>query len=78
MLDRLRSLRAPVCFTLGACAVLVVCGGCYKRVVKAEGIGADGMAVQPSNRSNSLVDKAIFGSDERTNSKRPSGYTPRD
>lgn len=78
MPDRRRHLRAPALCTLGACVVLVVCGGCYKRVVKAEGIGADGMAVQPSNRSNSLVDKALFGSDERTNTKRPTGYTPRD
>ncbi|MBX3362870.1 MAG: hypothetical protein KF912_00380 [Phycisphaeraceae bacterium] len=60
------------------CAASAASSGCYKRVVKAEGIGAEGVAVQNSNRSNSLVDRAVFGSETKSNPRRPSGYTPRD
>ncbi|MGH7242430.1 MAG: hypothetical protein ACREJD_03315 [Phycisphaerales bacterium] len=43
------------------CAVCVVAlAGCYERVVRAEGLGAQGVAVQKPYRSEGPLDKAVF------------------
>jgi len=55
-------------WTLGpAVAVLAIgcASGCYERVVRAEGLGAQGIAVQKPYRSETKLDHAIdsgFGS----------------
>lgn len=73
-----RRSRLPLAVVALSAGVLCF-GGCYKRVVNAEGIGADGIQVQQPNRSNSLVDRAIFGSDKpAARTDRAPGYTPRD
>lgn len=38
-------------------AAMGVCGGCYERTVSAKGLGATGMTIQPSNRSNTALDR---------------------
>ena len=65
--------------TLGVATLLICLPGCYKRVVHADGIGAEGIEIKQSNRSNSLLDKAVFGDDTpgKKASTRPSGYTPK-
>lgn len=49
--------------------MLVLCGvlaigsaGCYERVVRAEGLGAQGIAVQKPYRSETPLDKAVDNS----------------
>lgn len=34
--------------------------GCYERVIEASGPGADTVNVQPSERSNTWLDRAVF------------------
>lgn len=44
-----------------ACGILVVgASGCYERVVRAEGLGTQGVAVQKPYRSETALDKALF------------------
>ena len=59
---------------------IVLLPGCYKRVVHADGIGADGIEVKQPNRSNSALDRAVFGDDSpgKNRANRPTGYTPKD
>lgn len=58
--------------------VLATHTGCYKRVVKAEGIGASTMTVQPPGRTQGPIDRAVYGGESSgTRKNRPSGYTPR-
>lgn len=78
MPDRARHRQALCVLAIIALAAPFVSGGCYKRVVAAEGIGADQMDVQAPNRSNTALDKAIFGSDTKSNKRRPEGYRPHD
>lgn len=47
---------------LVACAAgLCVLGGCYERVIKAHGLGADHLAVQKPYASNTALDNALMG-----------------
>jgi hypothetical protein len=65
---------------LWAAAVIVLAThtGCYKRVVKAEGIGASTMTVQEPTRTQGPIDRAVYGGESSSTRKnRPSGYTPR-
>ncbi len=78
MLYRSRCRRLVWISALGACSMLACSVGCYKRVVKAEGFGADGVTVQQPNRSDTAIDRAIFGGEPKANSRRPGGYTNRD
>lgn len=40
---------------------LTSAGGCYERVVKAKGLGADSVTVQESYQENSKLDNWLFG-----------------
>lgn len=48
---------APVAALLGTLAAL---SGCYQRVVDASGPSADTVNVQPSERSDTWLDRAVF------------------
>lgn len=73
-----RSLRVLVPTALAASIAFLP--GCYKRVVHADGIGAEGIEVKQSNRSNSALDRAVFGDDSpgKNRANRPAGFTPKD
>lgn len=76
---RARPFAAHAAPLLMALACSLSLPGCYKRVVHADGIGAEGIKVEQSNRSNSLLDRAVFGSDKPDKGKnRPPNYTPKD
>lgn len=72
------SRRLAACLAGLSLLALIPAAGCYRRVVKAEGIGASGMAVQKEYRANSALDRAVFG-DERSeqHKDRPPGFKPR-
>ena len=48
---------------LGA-ATLLLSGGCYEKVTRAEGFGADRITTEDPNRNQGPVDKLIFGEDQ--------------
>jgi len=54
----------------------VVLSGCYERVVRAEGLGAQGVAVQKPYRSETKLDKAFDGNGGGTTSSSSSVTTP--
>ncbi|MBN8596253.1 MAG: hypothetical protein J0L78_01130 [Planctomycetes bacterium] len=53
-------------------------GGCYERVVRAEGLGAQGIAVQKPYRSETSLDKAVdngFGTPSSNSTSAPRAPT---
>lgn len=42
--------------------------GCYERVVRAEGLGAQGIAVQKPYRSETALDRAVFPEPKKSDS----------
>ncbi len=51
-------------------ATVGVLGGCYERVIRAKGLGAEGMHVQKPYSSNTALDNALMGSPEDPGSTR--------
>lgn len=49
-----------IVITLTCGVFLAAVAGCYERVVRAEGLGAQGVAVQKPYRSETALDKALF------------------
>lgn len=45
-------------------------GGCYQRVTRARGLGADTVQVSEPYQENYKIDDWIFGSEERQNNSR--------
>lgn len=39
--------------------------GCYRKVVRAEGIGTEQIDTQEGNRSNNAIDRFFYGEEER-------------
>ncbi|MBX3388456.1 MAG: hypothetical protein KF691_03260 [Phycisphaeraceae bacterium] len=58
-------VRVMVAFTCGA--LVGGLAGCYERVVRAEGLGAQGVAVQKPYRSETALDKAFFPENRSSN-----------
>jgi hypothetical protein len=54
----------------------VALSGCYERVVRAEGLGAQGVAVQKPYRSETKLDKAFDGNGGGSSSSSSSVATP--
>lgn len=59
---------------LGAAAAA---GGCYERVTRAEGFGADRISTEAPNRTQGPVDELIFGKDAQDVRTGPSGAARR-
>ncbi len=57
----------PCGLVLPAIAVLALQTGCYKKVVGAEGFGADRIPVEQSDRPDGPIDKLIFGDEKKPN-----------
>ena len=65
---RLRSSSSPLLMSLAALAVaMVALPGCYERVTRAKGFGADGVAVSEPYQETSKLDNWIFGEEPKRN-----------
>lgn len=65
-----QSTASPILIgaTVLICASLAL-PGCYQRVVKAKGLGADSVTVQESYQESSKLDDWLFGPEVRPSSK---------
>lgn len=64
MADSRRTRTRAICGTVGlvcACAALT---GCYHRVTRAEGFGADRITTEEPNLKQGPLDSLIFGQDK--------------
>lgn len=69
------SLRFALALGVAGCFGV---GGCYERVVRAEGLGAQGIAVQKPYRSETSLDKAVdsgFGTPSSSSTSTPRAPT---
>ncbi|MBS0188623.1 MAG: hypothetical protein JSS51_11180 [Planctomycetes bacterium] len=53
-------MKKRVVLSIVGLAATAMAGGCYQRVVRAEGLGAQGVTVQKPYRSETALDKAVF------------------
>lgn len=77
--QRMTPGRRAVARSAVAAGLVVLAGlsGCYQKVTRAEGFGADRISTESPNRQQGPIDQLIFGKDEKTVRRGPSGSIPK-